>query len=119
MKETAICGPVTYYTMADFFKCIRTEKEAYNFTLPNWINDEVYSQSMELLDIYEDYIYGGGNTTLKTRKIVNFSENFGMMQDHELTRLLVGLLLKTMIEDMDNSINEVSNTEKFYVYGAV
>ena len=51
--------------------------------------------------------------------MVNFLENFGMIQDHELTRLLVGLLLKTMIEDMDNSINEVSNTEKFYVYGAV
>ena len=68
MKETAICGPVTYYTVADFFKCIRTEKEAYNFTLPNWLNDEVYDQSMELLDTYEDYIYGGGSIFKKKKK---------------------------------------------------
>uniref|UniRef100_A0AC34FAB4 Acid phosphatase n=1 Tax=Panagrolaimus sp. ES5 TaxID=591445 RepID=A0AC34FAB4_9BILA len=84
--------------LKNFYDAIIIER-IHNMTLPAWITDSIYNQVKTIVETCEDYIFG--------------SAGFGKSENSELIKLKGGLLLQTMINNMDNN-----GGVKLYMYSA-
>uniref|UniRef100_A0A914QW76 K Homology domain-containing protein n=1 Tax=Panagrolaimus davidi TaxID=227884 RepID=A0A914QW76_9BILA len=76
----------SYASTSKFYASTRIEK-FYNLTLPAWITDSLWEQYVNGKYVGDDYLYGNAG--------------FGESENSELIMLKGGLLLKTMISNMD------------------
>uniref|UniRef100_A0AC34F9H2 Acid phosphatase n=1 Tax=Panagrolaimus sp. ES5 TaxID=591445 RepID=A0AC34F9H2_9BILA len=92
----------SYASTSKFYAATRIEK-FYNLTLPAWITDNLWEQYCNGKHMGDDYLYGNAG--------------FGEPENAELIMLKGGLLLKTMILNMDLVIANRTKT-KYFMYSA-
>uniref|UniRef100_A0AC35F249 Uncharacterized protein n=1 Tax=Panagrolaimus sp. PS1159 TaxID=55785 RepID=A0AC35F249_9BILA len=92
----------SYASTSKFYASTRIEK-FYNLTLPAWITDSLWEQYVNGKYMGDDYLYGNAG--------------FGETENSELIMLKGGLLLKTMISNMDLVLANRTKT-KYFMYSA-
>jgi lysosomal acid phosphatase len=92
----------SYKSTSKVYASVRIEK-FYNLTLPTWITDFLWEQFVNGKYMCDDYIYGNAG--------------FGEPENAELIMLKGGLLLKTMISNMELILANQTKI-KFFMYSA-